>query len=382
MSEKKKQAADPPTEIASEYYRHLHDCSSFAIVGADPQGLITSWNRSAEELFQIKAGDIIGRHIENIVPEKNRPLLHEAIEKARQQREIAELELAHPSEQDEVKALAAVITPILNDRDEILGIAAWVRDITNRKKLRQQLIQAEKISSLGTLASGVAHHFNNIIGGVATFVDYALTSNNHQAARRALQMTAEAAGRISGITTSLLTFAEKDMRQFDLADITEVLLTFSHLVEKPLAEKNIKLELHMQAVPVFEVPGTRIHQMLGNLLDNAENAMPHGGDIDIELHRRGENVFLEFRDTGCGIEPNILPHIFEPFFTTRGVSGGGDHPNSGLGLAVVDGIIRELSGAVRVKSTPGKGTAFIIRFPAKTAKREDPDLTLEANPEL
>ena len=176
-------------------------------------------------------------------------------------------------------------------------------------------------------------------------------------------MTAEAANRVAHITESLLTYAEKDARQIELSDLTEVLLTFAHLVEKPLAEKNIKLELHLRGVPVLEVSSSRMHQVLGNLLDNAEYALPDGGTISIELQRQNDDLVLSFADDGCGIEPRNLPHIFEPFYTTRGITGGGDQSCVGLGLSVVDGIVRELGGVIDVNSRLGKGATFNIRFP-------------------
>ncbi len=348
---------------SKDYYRFLFNCSTYAIIGADKQGHIVSWNQAAAELFNADAAAMVGCHIDHIVSEEQRPELHDAVKKTVDNGGQHEFEIKHRKDNGETITLMVVIAPVTDEHQHIIGIAAWIRDISNRKYLQSQLLNAEKMASLGTLASGVAHHFNNIIGGVATFVDFALHSNNPQASRRALEMTAEAANRIGNITTSLLTFAEKDVRQFDKADLTEVVLTFAHLVEKPLSEKNITLELRLQPVPVYEVPGSRIHQMLGNLLDNAEKAMENNGAILIHLYRDGEDVVLVFSDTGSGIAPDVLPHIFEPFFTTHGTISGGDSPSSGLGLAVVHGIVSELGGTIHVSSRQGKGTTFTIRFP-------------------
>jgi len=366
----KENSQSPNNSIPCEYYRHLCNCSSFAIISADCRGRIVTWNQAAEKLFNTRPSDVLGRHLEIIVPEGVRLTLRESIEQALTNRQTGEFELKHRDEHGELMTLAVVIAPIVDNSDQILGIAAWIRDITNRKQLERYLAQAEKMASLGTLASGVAHHFNNIVGGVATFVDYALSSQDPQSTKRALEMTAEAADRISKITSSLLTFAEKDMRQFDLSDLTEVILSFSHLVEKPLREKNIKLDLHLQAVPVYEVPGSRIHQILGHLLDNAERSMAEGGTVTIDLQRSNNNLILKFSDTGCGIAPNILPHVFEPFFTTNGTISGGNYSCSGLGLAVVHGIVNELGGTINVESQPDNGTTFTICFPLSKINSE------------
>ncbi len=354
-------------DIQKEYYQYLFNCSSFGIVGTDCQGMIVSWNLAAEKIFQATPAQMLGRHVALIVPETRRPELHAMIERAVTQRESNELEIEHRDEHGERITLAMVIAPILDGKDTLLGLSFWIRDITNRKILERQLMHAEKMASLGTLASGVAHHFNNIIGGIATYVDFALNSHNLQTSRQALKMTAEAANRISHITESLLTFAEKDFRQFDLSDLTEVVLNFSHLVEKPLADKNIKLEVQILPVPIVEVPGSRILQVLGNLLDNAENAMPGGGTVSIRLEQKEQQVVLSFSDTGCGISPRDLPHIFEPFYTTRGVASGGDHPCAGLGLSVVHGILGELNATIEAASQLQKGTTFTILFPVRRA---------------
>ncbi len=360
-----KQLSRSIADIQKEYYQYLFNCSSFGIVGTDCQGMIVSWNLAAEKIFQAGSAQMLGRHVTWIVPEGQRPELQALIERAVMQRESNELEVEHRDGQGERITLAVVVAPILDEAGTLLGLSFWVRDITNRKTLQRQLAHAEKMASLGTLASGVAHHFNNIIGGVATYVDFALQSNNPQTLRQALKMTAEAANRVSHITESLLTFAEKDYRQFDLSDLTEVLLNFAHLVEKPLAEKHIKLEVQIMPVPIVEVPGSRILQVLGNLLDNAENAMPGGGTVRVRLEPKGEQVMLEFSDTGCGIHPRDLPHIFEPFFTTRGIASGGDHPSAGLGLSVVHGILGELGASIEAASELHQGSTFTLYFPVR-----------------
>jgi PAS domain S-box-containing protein len=360
------------TDLPKDYYRHLFDCSSFAIIGADCQGIIRSWNRAAERLFERSDAQMCGRHVQEIVPEERRPLLDRAIKRAVSKRQVADFEVEYHNQTGKELVLAVVLTPVMDETHQVQGLAAWIRDISNRRELEKKLLEAEKLASLGTLASGIAHHFNNIIGGVATFVDYALTSSNPEATQRALKMTAEAANRIGDITRSLLTFAEKDAHQTDKSDVTEVILTFAHLVEKPLAEKNIKLELHLEAVPMVEVIGSRLHQMLGNLLDNAENAMPNGGNIRIGLKRQTEHVVLTFADTGCGIAEKDATHIFDPFFTTRGTLRGGNQKSAGLGLSVVHGIVRELGGAIELESKINQGTTFTIRFPIDKKKPKQP----------
>ncbi len=257
----------------------------------------------------------------------------------------------------------------LYEESMLVGYSVWINDISRRKKLLTQLDQAEKLASLATLASGIAHHFNNIIGGVATFADFALAGNNPQAYQKALKMTIEAAERISQITSSLLTFAEQDSREIETSDLSEVVLTFCHLVEKDLCEKNIILELNVGSVPEYEVPGAKINQILNNIVSNAEEAMPEGGTLSINLIRDEGNLVLTFADTGCGIEQDHLPHIFNPFFTTRGVASNGQSTHkSGLGLSVVYGIVKEMRGSISAFSKLECGSEFIIKLPLQESK--------------
>jgi len=363
LTDPDKHPQEKPDDIQNEYYRFLINGSSFAIIGTDCQGIIINWNKTAEKIFDADQSQMLGRHIENIIPENRRKLVNRLIEKTVLQRETNEFEIEHRDPHKKEMNLAVVITPVTNANQEILGLAAWVRDITNRKVLEQQLAQKEKMASLGNLSAGIAHHFNNILGGVSTVVDFALQSDNPDNIRRALKISAESTARMSKITQSLLTFSEKDFRQFDLSDLTEVILSFSQLVEEPLIKKNITLQLHLQSIPLYEVPGSHFQQLLGNLLDNAEAAMPNGGSIEIRLEQTEKEIVIRFSDTGCGIETVNLPYIFDPFFSTRDVGSGGDQNRSGLGLSVVHGIVRELNGTIEVSSQPNEGTTFQIHLP-------------------
>lgn len=354
-------------------YQRLFQNAAFAIVGTDGEGRVVTWNPAAERLFHCSPEAAAGRPLAEVVAVTDGGALNKAVGEALSDGRKYEFEVDYEQEDGAGRTFALELAPLRDESGPCRGLALWGRDVTRQKALERQLVQAEKMASLGTLAAGVAHHFNNIMGGIATFVDYALTSDNPDLQHRALQMTSEAANRVGEITTSLLTFAERDRREFDLVDLTEVVLTFSQLVEKLLGEKHIKLELHLRAVPVLEVPGSRMHQVLGNLLDNAENSMPDGGTVWINLYREGNDAVVQFSDTGQGIESKDVPRIFEPFFTTRGTLGGGNKASAGLGLSVVHGIVGELGGTIGVTSKVGQGTTFTIHLPFHRKPARDAD---------
>ncbi len=357
---------DNPTtrpETDADFHRRVLASAPVAIVATDEQLRVVTCNDAAARLIGRDAASLIGRPLADAVPPARRGVFERLLRRTAERGLSSEFQVRMPDGGGRHRDLMVVLSAVPSAEGAAGGVAAWIVDETERKRLAGRLAQAEKMASLGTLAGGVAHHFNNILGGVATFVDYALTSGDAAATRRALQMTAEAAARASRITRSLLTFAERDRSQSDLADLTEVVLTFVHLVERPLEERGIRLHLDLHPVPVLAVEANQMHQILGNLLTNAEEAMPDGGTVTISLKRQADRVQLTFSDTGCGIRPEHQPLVFEPFFTTKGLLAGGDQANPGLGLSVVHGLVLEMGGEIAVDSTPGEGARITIAMP-------------------
>lgn len=348
----------------ADFYARLCQHAAVAMVATDADYRIVCWNGQAEALLGRTAEEMTGRPILDAVPAERHKLVERLLTRTMSRGETSrfEVSMTHPRDGRTLQLLV-ILSAIPNTGPSCQGVAAWVIDQTQRKEMTERLAQAEKIASLGTLAGGVAHHFNNILGGVATFVDYALTADDPAAMKRALQMTTEAAARVAKITQSLLSFAEHDRHRTDLADLTEVVLTFAHLIERPLSEMNIKLSLELRPVPIVAVEANRMHQALGNLLTNAEEAMPDGGVVTIRLSRVGDEAVLAFTDTGAGIKPDVLPMVFEPFFTTKGLLAGGDKANPGLGLSVVHGIVTEMGGRITAQSPMQQGATFTIAFP-------------------
>ncbi len=351
----------PP--LADDFYRRLLGGASVAMIATDVEYRIVCWNSAAGRLLRMGLEEMLGKSIYELIPVGRHKLLSKLLKRTTERREPTHIEIHLPAGAGDAENLVFLLSPIADERDAVQGVAAWILDETHRTRLSERLARAEKLAAVGTLARGVAHHFNNILGGVATFVDFALSSGKPHDMKRALQMTTEAASRATKITQSLLSFAKADPHRTDLADLTEVVLTFAHLVEHPLAERNYDFQLNLYPVPIIAVEAVRMHQVLGNLLTNAEEAMPDGGKISISIDRDGDEVALSFADTGCGVEADKLQLIFEPFYTTKGLLAGGDQANPGLGLSVVHGIVMEMGGRIDVESEVGKGSRVLIRFP-------------------
>lgn len=350
-------------KLSDDFYRRLCESAAVAMVATDERFNVVFWNAAAEAMLARRSGEMLARPLAQAVSSDRRRALDRLLSSVSQRRRTSQFR-TRMTVRGQDRNLLVVLSPILDPDRTVRGVVAWIVDETPRRRLAQRLAESERMASLGTLAGGVAHHFNNILGGVATFVDYALDSGDPVAMKRALQMTAEAAARVAKITDSLLSFARPRYRSGDLADLTEVVLTFVHLCEKPLSERGIDLKLDLRPVPVVEVRAAAMRQALNNLLANAEDAMPRGGTIEIGIEREGDSVVLRFADTGEGIPREALPLIFDPFFTVRGLHAGGQQSREGLGLSVVRGLLLEMGAKIEADSSPGKGTRFRILFPA------------------
>ena len=366
MSEHEQNGMPP---LSEEFYRHLLADAAPAMLATDGQFRIVCWNRPAGRLLGVEPREMLGKSLYDLAPLERHKLLGKLLERTVQRGETNSFEMRRCDADGDDQFLVLTFSPIRDGAGGCSGVAAWIIDETRRKRLSERLAAAEKMASLGTLAGGVAHHFNNILGGVATFVDFALTSGDTASMKRALQMTAEAASRAAKITQSLLSFAKEDSRRADLADLTEVVLTFTHLVERPLAEHGITLELDLAPVPIIAVEANRMHQVLGNLLSNAEEAMPAGGRITIAVGRDERDVLLSFADTGCGIKPEHLPLVFEPFFTTKGLLSGGDRANPGLGLSVDTASSWRWAGRSTRPPSPARARASPSASPYPATRR-------------
>jgi hypothetical protein len=259
---------------------------------------------------------------------------------------------------------------------------AMAQDITRRKILESQLLQAQKMEAVGRLAGGIAHDFNNLL--TATLACCDLLSQeielNRNGSKDLIGEIRAATQRAAALTTQLLAFSRKQILQPKLLDVNSVLSDLESLLRRLIREDvEIAIVLDAEPKPVFADP-IQLEQVIINLAVNARDAMPLGGALTIQtaarvvggadaralgLSRAGKAVAITVRDTGAGMDQEVVRHIFDPFFTTKEQGKG-----TGLGLAMVDGFVRQSGGVVEVESEPGKGSAFTILLPWE--RRTDP----------
>lgn len=234
--------------------------------------------------------------------------------------------------------------------------------------LRKQLGQAQKMSTVGALASSITHEFNNIL---TTVINYAKMGVRHKDAAtrdKAFEKILAAGQRASKITTGMLSYARQqaDRREpMNLITLVEDLLV---LVEKDLQRHRVRLETNFQGQPWASVNSGQVQQVLLNLIVNARQAMPSGGLLSVSVRDNAETgqAELSVKDSGCGIPADKLRQIFEPYFTTKTPDEQGQG-GTGLGLSLAKDVMDAHSGRIRVESQPGVGTMFTLKFPLVAA---------------
>ena len=260
-------------------------------------------------------------------------------------------------------------------------VHAYVEEITNRLSLEAQLRQSQKMESVGQLAAGVAHDFNNMLTIIQGHAGLLLTKSAE--APELLESTQAiyfASERAAALTRQLLMFSRKNVMQPRPLDLREVVSHLGKMLQRLLGETVTLKFTPPPELPLVEADVGMLEQVIMNLAVNARDAMPKGGSLTVtttqvqinqayvQSHpdaRAGKYVCLEVSDTGCGMDQATMARIFEPFFTTKEVGKG-----TGLGLATVYGIVKQHEGWIQVASEPGKGSKFSVFFPASTKPAE------------
>lgn len=351
--------------LDSAYLDGLFQGGGFAIVACDVEGRIVTANAAARRLLGQDALDS-GRAACDLFPESDRGRVAALLAQCAATLEAIEFQVRIGGGETDPLEYSVWITPVLERDGTIRGVALWFRDITTRVRLARQLEKRGRLESLGTLAGAVAHHYNNALCSIATSLDYATNMNTLPAMRNALRRTADALARATNITQQLLAFAQADRRSADLADLTETVLFYFDQHEARLKAHNINLLLEWQVTEICPVPRDKLLIVIGNVVDNAVDAMAGGGTLDVSLSRRDENsLCLSITDSGGGIRPSDKEHLFEPFYTSKGelAADCGTGRNPGLGLAVAHGLVAEMHGEISADNVPGRGARFDIVLP-------------------
>ena len=377
--------AEAALQASEQRYRSLFENANDAIISISLDGTITAMNRGLEVMTGWAREELIGQSYYKITTPRGVDL-----ERERNRRALAGEKPPSVYEAELMRKDGSIVpfegkSRFIRDREgKPVGHQTILRDITDRKqaeeekqKLQEQLFQARKLEALGTLASGVAHDFNNILSAVMGFTELATDEvPEGTLARGNLEEVLKACRRAKGLVQQVLTFSRLSRQNHEIVQphlTVEEVLTSLQASLPPTIEVRRHLD---KATGFVALSASQLQQVLANLCANAIQALrERGGVLAIRLQRTeiaddfartqknlkpGPHLRLTVSDTGCGMTPEVLERIFEPFFTTRAVGEG-----SGLGLAIVHGIVTGHGGAVTVESTPGGGTTFQVYLPLR-----------------
>jgi PAS domain S-box-containing protein len=365
-------------ELARARLAAIVESSDDAIISKDLNGVVQTWNKGAERLYGYIAVEMIGRPMSLLLPPDRPDEEAGILNRLSMGDRVDHFETVRKRKDGSQVDVSVTISPVYDKDGRVMGASHVARDITERRNIETQRLHAQKLESLGVLAGGVAHDFNNLLTGIlgnASLVAEGLHPSNPN--RRILNECIQAAERAAQLTRQLLAYAGKGRFVTELINLSSLVREISALIQTSISRKvQIRLELS-DDLPLIEADAGQIQQVVMNLIINGAEAI---GDevglvvcataaqlvddaylktlgVEAQHVAPGRYVTLEVHDSGCGMDEATLSRIFEPFFSTK-------FTGRGLGLAAVSGIVHGHNGALKVYSSPGKGTTFKVLFPA------------------
>ena len=363
----------------------LFKASPDAIFVADDNGYIVMANDSVHDVYGYRPDELIGQHATVLTPDNEKAWQ----ESTALMEELYDKGLVRSWSADRLRKNGRIIQietsiALLKNQD---GTPAWgissSRDVSDRKRFEEQMQQAQKMEAIGTLAGGIAHDFNNILAAIIGYTELSQDiSGGNETLKNNLVQVLKASERAKNLVKQILAFSRKNTSEPKPVQLHLVVGEALNLLRSTIPTTiDIKADI-ASTNDIVIADATQLHQIIMNLCANAAHAMRQGGGvlaltlnaIDVDALSvsayadiaPGPYVRLSIRDTGVGIPGNIVGRIFEPFFTTKAVGEG-----TGMGLAVVHGIVKSLKGDIKVYSEPGRGTVFHVVLPRLQEKDAD-----------
>jgi two-component system NtrC family sensor kinase len=346
-------------EIArlKDFSENIVESLNVGVLAVDLEGIVESWNTRMEQLFGVARQDAVGRQLRSLLPEE----LASEIAARGDAEQITGIYKQRLHHQGKALTLNVSITPLVSKSAERIGRLLLFDDVTQRERMEEQMSQTEKLTSLGLLAAGVAHEVNTPLAVISNYIQMLAKQMPDGDPRQSIiEKIVKQTFRASEIVNNLLNFSRTGAPEAVDIDVNRVVEETLSLVSHPLKTSQIQVVKHLgETLPAVRGSANKLQQVFLNLFLNARDAMPGGGLLEVRTAAHNGSVEIEVVDTGAGIPREHIHRIFDPFFTTK-ASGRG----TGLGLSVSYGIIKEHSGKIDVRSTPGKGTSFHLELPA------------------
>ncbi len=348
--------------------------SDDAIVGESLDGIIVSWNPAAERISGYSAHDVIGRPLIDLLPPESYELERTILARVGRGESLAPHEDVRVRKDGTSIDVSVTVFPIKDSTGHVIGLSRFVRDITERKRVEEQLRKTERLAELGTLASGLAHEIGTPMNVIQGRAEYMMERSSDEPTKKGLQTIVNQVERITKLMQQLMAFARRSPPKRRTLDLRHTIHETLDLFRERFVQHRtvVKLACDEDCPPVLADPD-QMSQVLINLIVNAIHAMPDGGTLRLGLTATEGRAVLTVADTGKGIAREHVVRIFETFFTTKEKGKG-----TGLGLSVVKGIIDEHGGSIAVESEPGRGTTFTIHLPLFTTS-ESQDIPLNCS---
>jgi PAS domain S-box-containing protein len=363
-------------ERLKEFHENIVESIHIGVFAVDLEDRIESWNTQMEAMYARSRGEALGQPLAAIFPAEF--MAHfDSVRDEQGTHTFYKIRLLLPTGETRVANIA--IAPLLTREFAVVGRIVLMDDITDRMELEAQLTQAEKLSSIGLLAAGVAHEVNTPLAVISSYTQMLAKQMQPMMERDnrlapVLEKITQQTFRASEIVNGLLNFSRIGGSEFSSVDLNRLLSDTLTLVEHQFRTEKIRVETELDPeLPRIHGNEGKLQQVVLNLLLNARDAM-HGspdGRIRIATRQTAGRVTVTVQDFGGGIEPEHLHRIFDPFFTTKDKPRAGQHKGTGLGLAVSYGIMQEHGGKMQVESAVGVGTTFRLEFPAAAESKDE-----------
>lgn len=344
-------------ERLKDFSENIVESLNVGVLSVDLDGGIDSWNSHLEQLLEVPRAHAVGRDLAEVLPAD---LVAEIAVRAGDEHVSSIYKFSLVTRGGRAIIVNVSIAPLIGKDGERIGRLILVDNISQRVRLEEQLLQNEKLTSLGLLAAGVAHEVNTPLAVISNYIQMLARQlpgddPRHKIIDRIVKQTF----RASEIVNNLLNFSRTGASEFSEVNLNSVVEETLSLVAHPFKTARVNVIKNFSNVlPAVMGSPNRLQQVFLNLFMNARDAMPSGGMIEVRTGTYNGSVEVEVTDTGVGIPREQLNRIFDPFYTTKAVGRG-----TGLGLSVSYGIIKEHAGTIDVRSTPGKGTSFRLEFP-------------------
>jgi PAS domain S-box-containing protein len=348
-------------ERLKDFNENIVESINVGVMALDMEDRIESWNAQMEVMYAMPRWQTLTQPVPTVFPQE----FVEEFYRVRQNSGINNLykfRLKTPA--GETRTVNVAIAPLVTRKFQVIGRLVIMDDITERVELEGQLSQADKLSSIGLLAAGVAHEVNTPLAVISSYTQMLAKQLQGDPQKSGLlEKITRQTFRASEIVNNLLNFSRTSGTEFADVDVNKVILDTLALLEHQFktAKIQVRSELIPSISPIQGNPG-RLQQVFLNLFLNAKDAMPGGGTLSIATSN-GDLVSVRVSDTGSGISPEHVHRIYDPFFTTKTAPREGQSRGTGLGLSVTYGIIQEHAGKIRVETNPGSGTTFALDFP-------------------